>query len=97
MTPEGRVKERLKKMLNAHRVYWHCPVMNGMGAPTLDFICCHGGRFFAIETKTPGKHMTPRQRLTATEMEAAGAFVFEVATDDDFARLDAYLFLTGTS
>lgn len=95
MTPEGKVKERLKRMLSVHKVYWHCPVMNGMGAPTLDFVCCHAGRFFAIETKVPGKHMTPRQRLTASAMEAAGGFVFEVATDDDFARLEAYLFLTG--
>ncbi|MFM7007913.1 MAG: hypothetical protein ACKO0Z_01035 [Betaproteobacteria bacterium] len=93
MTPEGKVKERVKKLLKRFNVYYHMPVQNGMGEPTLDFICCVSGRFLAIETKAPGNHMTPRQKLTANKMETAGGFVLEISTDDDLARLEGYLAL----
>lgn len=71
-TPEGRVKDKVKKILIKHGAYYHMPVTNGMGAPTLDFIACHGGRFCGIETKAPGKFATPRQELTMRAMERAG-------------------------
>jgi hypothetical protein len=90
-TPEGKVKERLKKLLKKYGVYYHMPVMNGMGAPTLDFICCYRGRYLAIETKAPGQKPTKRQQLTMQQMSAAGGFVFTVANDDDFEYLEGYL------
>lgn len=90
-TPEGKVKDRIKKLLKAYGVYYHMPVMNGMGAPTLDFICCFKGRFFAIEAKAPGKKPSPRQLITIAEMEKAGAWVFVVANDDDLNVLEATL------
>lgn len=91
-TPEGQVKERLKRMLRKHaHVYWHCPVMNGMGSPTLDFICCVNGRYFAIETKAPGKHATERQKQTMKEIRDAGGYVFEVSTDEHIAKVEAYI------
>jgi hypothetical protein len=90
-TPEGKVKERLKKLLKKYGVYYHMPVMNGMGAPTLDFICCYRGRYLAIETKAPGQKPTKRQQLTMQQMAAAGGFVFTVANDDDFEYLEGYL------
>ena len=78
MTPEGRVKERVKKLLKDNGAYYHMPVQNGMGAPTLDFVGCINGKFFAIETKAGTARMTPRQALTAKAMSDAGAAVFEV-------------------
>ena len=95
MTPEGKVKEQVKKLLKAHKAYYHMPVMNGMGAPTLDFICCHGGRFFAIETKAGNKQPTPRQEITMTEIAFAGGFVFLVNEESGLDILEAYLQLTG--
>ena len=91
MTPEGKVKEQVKKLLKASGAYLHMPVMNGMGAPTLDFICCLNGRYIAIETKAPGKKPTPRQLVTMEDMRKAGAFVFVVSCDADLAVLEAYL------
>lgn len=91
MTPEGKVKEKVKKLLKRLGIYYHMPVMNGMGAPTLDFICCAGGKFVAIETKAPGKKPTARQEITIEEMEKAGGWVFVVADDDDLDRLEATL------
>ena len=68
-TPEKKVKDNVIKILKAHGAYYHMPVVNGMGTPTLDFVGCHKGSFFSIETKAPGKVPTPRQLLTMRQME----------------------------
>lgn len=95
MTPEGKIKEQVKKLLKAHAVYYHMAVLNGMGAPSLDFVCCHNGRYFAIETKAPGQKPTPRQKVTMADMAAAGAFVFVVSGPAELGVLEAYLQLIG--
>ena len=81
MTPEGRVKEEVKKLLKKFGVYYFMPVQTGMGKPGLDFYCCLEGRFFAIETKAEGGRPTPRQRRTMDEIEAAGGAVFLIDGD----------------
>ena len=82
MTPEGRVKAKVKKALaTLPRRYHFMPVQNGMGAPALDFYCCINGKFVAIETKTPGKAMTPRQLETTSQIIAAGGIVHMVLDD----------------
>lgn len=91
MTPEGSVKEAVKRLLKLHGAYWHCPVQNGMGAPSLDFICCHRGQYFAVETKAPGKRMTKRQEHTAGEIRAAQGVVFEVVGVDGLDPLRDWL------
>lgn len=78
MTPEGKIKEKVKSVLRNYMTYWHCPVQNGMGAPSLDFVGCYRGMFFAIETKAGNKKPTPRQVTTIEDMQAAGAEVFVV-------------------
>lgn len=83
MTPEGRIKARLRKMLNECpvRIYLFMPVQNGMGDATLDFIGCINGRFFAVETKAGHGVMTPRQVHTAGRMKVTGAAVFLLNED----------------
>lgn len=88
-TPENAVKAAVKLLLKKHGVYWHCPVQNGMGAPSLDFICCHCGKYLAIETKAPGKKPTPRQEITISEIEKAGGTVFVI--DGDLSPLEEWL------
>lgn len=78
MTPEGKVKEQVKKLLKEYGAYYHMPVQNGMGAPTLDFICCFRGRYLAIEAKAPGKLPTPRQLKTMDQIQVAGGFAVAV-------------------
>lgn len=93
-TPEAKVKERVKKLLKKYGVYWHCPVMNGMGSPTLDFICCVHGRYLAIETKAPGKMPTPRQEQTIAAIRAAGGTVSVVdGSELTFHELEIFLIL----
>jgi hypothetical protein len=78
MKPEARVKRSVKETLKRHSAYYFMPVQMGYGAPTLDFLGCHKGRAFAIETKAPGKTLTPRQEQTIGEMLRAGMKVFVI-------------------
>jgi len=77
-TPEGKVKTEIKKLLNKYGAYSHMPVQNGMGAPTLDFVCCYNGLYLAIEAKTNGKKPTPRQRKTMEQITKAGGIAIWV-------------------
>jgi hypothetical protein len=90
VTPEGRVKAEVKRLLKAAGAYWHCPVQNGMGAPALDFMhILHKGRVCAIETKAPGEKPTARQLLTISQIEAAGGTVFVI--DGNYMELEKWL------
>jgi hypothetical protein len=94
MTPESRVKaeirERLAQLKKIRPIYWHAPVQNGMGAPTLDFIGCCSGRYFAIEAKAPGMPVTERQRKTMGEIEVAGGISFVVRNSLDLDMFERW-------
>lgn len=77
-TPEGIVKDEVKKLLQEFGAWYYMPVPGGYGAPTLDFLCAINGKAFAVETKAPGKKPTPRQRLTISDMKRKGVPVFVV-------------------
>ena len=87
MTPEGKVKAKVKRALAkmGHECWAFMPVQTGFGAPSLDFMLCVRGRFVAIETKAPGKKLTPLQETTKAAMEAAGAIVLVVWDEDTLA------------
>lgn len=90
MTPEGKVKAQVKKVLAQFPNLWqHWAVQNGMGTPTLDCTGWFHGRAFAIETKAPGAKPTPRQLITIAKMEKGGARVFVI--DGDCSELEEYL------
>jgi hypothetical protein len=67
----------------------------GLGATTLDCLGCYKGKFFAIETKAPGKSLTPRQRIVVANMRRAGALVFIIDGTDDYGY-DQLDYLKGT-
>lgn len=90
-TPEGRVKDKVKKLLKHFGAYWHCPVQNGLGSPSLDFVCCYKGRYFAIETKAGNKLPTPRQESTMEEITKAGGTCFLVNEVVGMEELEAWL------
>lgn len=91
MTPEGKVKAKVKRLLAKYKLWGDWPVPSGYGKSTLDWIGCVGGQFVAIETKPPGGKLTDRQELTVKAMEAAGAKVFLVAYEADLRLLKSYL------
>lgn len=80
MTPEGKVKSWVSKALTTLPCLYYkfMPVQTGLGIKTLDYLLVVGGRFVAIETKAPGKKMTPLQDVTAQTIRAAGGLVFLV-------------------
>lgn len=90
-TPEGRVKEKVKKSLGKYKgsIYYNMPVPHGYGRPMLDFVGCFHGRFFAIETKAPGEVPTTRQEGTSEDMRLGDAKVFVI--DGDTTELDQWL------
>lgn len=96
MTPEGKVKEAVKRLLTTYGAYWFCPVQNGMGDQALDFMHVQivGLPVFAIETKAPGKKLTKRQERTAQRIMSAGGMVFVV--DGSTQELEEWLRLRMT-
>ena len=91
MTPEGKVKEKVKRLLKQYGAYWHMPVQNGMGAPSLDFVGCFKGWYYAVETKAGNKGPTPRQEATIHQMELAGGKCFVVNEVSGLDELERWL------
>lgn len=91
-TPEGKVKDKVKKLLKQYGVYYHMPVQNGMGSPTLDFICCFRGHYIAIETKAPGGKPTERQTMTMAQIADAGGIVYVISEQAHLDVLERKLF-----
>lgn len=78
-TPEGKVKDKIKKILKANNVYFAMPMGTGYGnAGVPDFLCCFGGRFLAIEAKAAGGKPTALQMKNIAEIEACGGAAWVV-------------------
>lgn len=80
MTPEGRVKAKVNKALKGlgPDCWKFMPVQSGYGTVALDYLLSIKGHFVAIETKAPGKNLTPLQEGTKAAIEAAGGIVLIV-------------------
>jgi hypothetical protein len=72
MTAEALVKKEIKKGLAEMGVWYFMPVQSGYGKRTVDFICCHKGRFVAIEAKAGANRTSKYQDLILAEIENAG-------------------------
>ena len=91
MTPEGKVKSAVKKMLTAHNIWYFMPMQNGFGVVGIpDFICCWKGAFLAIETKAPGKReaTTENQKRIIALIKEHGGHAIVV---DSAEQLESYL------
>jgi hypothetical protein len=94
MTPEGRVKKKIKIVLDnysCHGIYTYMPVPGGFGQPTLDYLGFLYGRGFAIEAKRLNGKPTPRQEGTIEKISASGAQVFVVNDDASLQELADWL------
>lgn len=90
-TPEGKVKDAVKKVLNKHGIWYFMPMQNGFGVVGIpDFICCWNGHFLAVETKAPGKRVqtTENQKRRIEEIQGRGGFAIVV---DDAKQLEDYI------
>ena len=90
-TPEGKVKDAVKKELTKRGIWYFMPAANGFGKVGIpDIICCYQGKFLAIETKAPGKrnNTTPNQDARINEIRAARGWALVV---DDVEQVKEFL------
>lgn len=99
MTPEGRLKKKVKALLNERGAFSYMPVQNGMGVVGIpDFVCCYKGLLIGIETKAPLKNptsaeqrwkkATPNQQNRIQEIRDAGGLAEVV---DDISQVEEML------
>jgi len=79
MTPERRVKAKVRKVLDKLGAYYVMPVTGGYGnsgAP--DFLVCLHGRFLGIECKAGKNTTTPLQEKNLRQLSQAGGIALVV-------------------
>jgi hypothetical protein len=89
-TPEGRVKDAIKRQLKAMGAWYFMPVSNGMGQVGIpDIIICYRGLFVAIEAKAPGKRnaVTENQKRVIEAIRTAHGYAWVVDDVNDLPIL----------
>ena len=82
MTPEAKVKEKIKKILKSYSIWYAMPHGAGYGdAGVPDFLCCYRGKFLAIEAKAGKGKATALQLKNLQEIVNAGGHSFIVNED----------------
>jgi pantoate kinase len=86
LTPEAKVKAKIKAILKAHNVYYAMPIGTGYGNSGVpDFLCCVNGKFLAIEAKAGKGTTTALQDKNLTQIREAGgltAVIYETNLAD---------------
>jgi len=73
LTPEGKVKAKVVKILRDEGVYYFFPATHGYGRSGVpDIICCVAGKFLAIECKAGGNKPTALQVHEIEQIRSAG-------------------------
>ena len=92
-TPESKVKDKIKRILKQHGVYFTMPIGTGYGnAGVPDFLCCvpPRGGFLAIEAKANGGKTTALQDRHIDEILVRGGEAV-VIDEDGLATLEELL------
>lgn len=90
-TPEGKVKARVKKVLDALGVYHFSPNMAGYGRSGVpDIIGCFSGRFLAIECKAGNNRPTALQDRELQRIDDAGGISL-VINEENVDFLENYM------
>jgi hypothetical protein len=90
-TPEGKVKDKIKKILKAHNIYFAMPMGTGYGnAGVPDFLCCFDGKFIAIEAKANGGKVTALQQKNLSDIERSRGMAW-VVDEDNIHVLELYI------
>ena len=73
MTPEAKVKAKVKRILAELGAYYAMPMTGGYGNSGVpDFLVCLRGRFYAIECKANGGKTTALQEKHLADIRGAG-------------------------
>ncbi len=94
LTPEGKVKAQVKKVLEKLGAYYFMPATGGYGKSGVpDFVGCIEGKFFAIECKAGKGKLTELQEREIQKIKNEGGAAFVVNETnletlyDDIARI----------
>tara|TARA_R110000822_G_scaffold16483_7_gene55993 strand:- start:93 stop:395 length:303 start_codon:yes stop_codon:yes gene_type:complete len=83
MTPEGRVKKKLKEILDAYGVYHFPPATGGYGKSGVpDIVGCYKGLFFGVECKAGKGKTTALQDMQLQAIRDAGGIAMVVNEDN---------------
>lgn len=83
MTPEGKVKARGRKILNAMGMYHFPPFSGGYGrAGVPDDVGCYRGRFVGIEYKAGKGKLTAIQIKNLEDIEKCGGVALVINEDN---------------
>jgi hypothetical protein len=71
MTPEAKVKDKVKKALKGMGAYYAMPATGGYGTSGVpDFLVCYEGKFIGIECKANGNTPTALQMKNLRDIES---------------------------
>lgn len=79
MTPEAKVKAKVKKILMEMQAYYAMPMGTGFGnSGVSDFLVCKQGLFYAIECKANGNKPTALQEANMKRIREAGGIALVI-------------------
>jgi len=71
-TPEGEIKDQVRKILDEMGAYYFFPAANGYGRTGIpDVVACYKGHFIGIECKAESKQPTALQQRELDNIEKA--------------------------
>ena len=78
-TPEGKVKNQVKKILDKHQAYYFMPATGGFGRSGIpDFVGCLNGVFFSVECKAGKGIPTALQEREMRNIKNAGGYAWVI-------------------
>jgi Holliday junction resolvase len=79
MTPEAKVKNKIKKILDKLGCYYFFPQTGGYGRSGVpDIIICHQGKFIAIECKAGKGVITALQKNNIDRINSNGGLAIVI-------------------
>jgi hypothetical protein len=91
MTPEGKVKDRIKKYLKEKKIYYIMPATGGYGSSGApDIVVCHKGKFYGLEVKSGVNKPTELQLDNLNRIEDNGGYAFVVNETNTDAIMETY-------
>jgi hypothetical protein len=79
LTPERKVKDKVKKVLKELGAYYAMPATGGYGSSGVpDFLVCYRGRFFGLECKANGGKTTALQEKNLEDIRKNDGVAFVV-------------------
>lgn len=88
-TPEGKIKDKVRKVFKELGVWYFLPGNNGFGKSGIpDFVACVSGKFLGVECKADySKKPTELQIRTGQQILAAGGQWLVVCDDASLNKL----------